>query len=108
MHLKFKTSLLLFCILQFAFFCTKAQVQVGGDSLNFDYQQPKQYVIGGVNVSGTRFLDESVLINISGLVVGDTIDVPGEKISKAIQALWKQGLFSDVKIAISRIQDNRI
>ncbi len=105
---KFKFSLSLFCILHFAFFIAKAQVQVGGDSLTFDYQQPKQYVIGGVNVSGTRFLDESVLINISGLVVGDTIDVPGEKISKAIQALWKQGLFSDVKIAISRIQGDRI
>jgi outer membrane protein insertion porin family len=90
------------------FYTAKAQVQVGGDSLSFDYQQPKTYVIGGVTTSGTRFLDESVLVNISGLVVGDTIEVPGEKISKAIQALWKQGLFSDVKIAIDRVQGNRI
>jgi outer membrane protein insertion porin family len=97
-----------FFIFLFSFSYTKAQVQIGGDTLTFDYQQPNRYVIGGVNVSGTRFLDETVLINISGLVVGDTIDVPGEKISKAIQALWKQGLFSDVKIVASRIQDDRI
>jgi outer membrane protein insertion porin family len=93
---------------QFSIFNSNAQVKLGGDSLLFDYQQPKQYVIGGVTVIGPRFLDESVLINISGLVVGDSIDIPGEKISKAIQSLWKQGLFSDVKIAVNRVQENRI
>jgi outer membrane protein insertion porin family len=85
-----------------------AQVHIGGDSLQFDYQQPQKYVIGGVNVTGTRFLDETVLVNLSGLIVGDTIDIPGEKIAKAIQALWKQGLFSDVKIVANRIQGDRI
>jgi outer membrane protein insertion porin family len=102
-----KSTFFLF-LFQFSIFNSKAQVQIGGDSGYVDYQQPQQYIIGGVNVTGTRFLDESVLINISGLIVGDTIDIPGEKISKAIQALWKQGLFSDVKIAYSRITDNRI
>jgi len=80
-----------------------AQVQIGGDSVTFGYDQPKQYVIGAVTVSGARYLDESVLVNLSGLVVGDTIEIPGEKISKAIQALWKQGLFSDVKIAVVKV-----
>src|SRR5205085_8654317 len=83
------------------------QVQIGGDSVIFSYDVPQQYVIGGVVVSGTRYLDEQVLINLSGLVIGDTIEIPGEKISKAIQTLWKQGLFSDVKIKIVRIQDGR-
>ncbi len=84
-----------------------AQVQVGGDSISFSYDQPHQYEIGGVTVSGTRYLDEQVLINLSGLIVGDTIEIPGDKISKAIQNLWKQGLFSDVKIAVGRVQGNR-
>jgi outer membrane protein insertion porin family len=85
-----------------------AQVQVGGDSAVFTYDEPKRYEIGGVTVSGTRFLDEQVLINLSGLIVGDTIDIPGEKISKAIQTLWKQGLFSDIKVQVVRIQGNRV
>jgi len=80
-----------------------AQVQIGGDSITFGYDQPKEYVIGAVTVSGARYLDESVLVNLSGLVVGDTIEIPGDKISKAIQALWKQGLFSDVKIAVVKV-----
>ena len=88
-------------------FNANAQIQLGGDSLNFNYNQPQRYEIGGVTVSGTRFLDEQVLINLSGLIVGDTIDIPGEKISKAIQTLWKQGLFSDIKVQVVRLQGNR-
>ena len=74
-------------------FVLKAQVKVGGDSISFDYAIPKEYAIGGITVSGTQYLDESVLINLSGLIVGDTIEVPSEKISNAIKNLWKQGLF---------------
>lgn len=89
-------------------YCASAQVQLGGDSIDFAYDAPQRYEIGGVTVSGTRYLDEQVLINLSGLIVGDTIDIPGEKISKAIQTLWKQGLFSDIKIQIARVQGNRV
>ena len=35
---------------------------------------------------------------ISGLQVGETIDVPGDKITDAIRKLWDQGLFEDVSI----------
>jgi outer membrane protein insertion porin family len=88
--------------------CAHAQVQIGGDSTTFSYDAPQRYEIGGVTVSGTRYLDEQVLINLSGLIVGDTIDIPGDKISKAIQVLWKQGLFSDIKIKIARVQGSRV
>ena len=79
-------------------FSLNAQVKIGGDSLIIDYGNPQQYEVGGIVTAGTQFLDEAVLINISGISVGDSIDVPGEKISKAIENLWKQGLFSDIKI----------
>ncbi len=86
----------------------KAQVSIGGDSISIDYSNPKEYQLGGITVSGTQFLDESVLINLSGLVRDDTILVPGEKISNAVKNLWKQGLFSDVKIVATRVQGNLI
>jgi len=73
-----------------------------------DYANPKDYVIGGITVSGTKYLDKKVLILLSGLTVGDKIQVPGEKISKAIESLWKQKLFSDIKISATKIQGNNI
>ncbi|MCX6290396.1 MAG: outer membrane protein assembly factor BamA [Bacteroidetes bacterium] len=95
-------------LLIFSCFSLRAQVMVGGDSLSFDYANPKPYQVGGITVTGTQFLDESVLINLSGLVRDDTIEVPGEKISKAVENLWKQGLFSDVKIVANKIQGKLI
>jgi outer membrane protein insertion porin family len=75
-----------------------SQTQIGGEVYDFNYTKPKEYIVAGIVISGIKFLDQTVLMNLSGLSVGDTIAVPGDKISKAIDNLWKQGLFSDVKI----------
>ena len=76
--------------------------------LKLDYAHPRDYVIGGVTVSGTRFLDQHVLINLSGLVIGDTIEVPGDVVSDAIKNLWKQGLFADVRIVATKVLGDKI
>jgi outer membrane protein insertion porin family len=73
-----------------------------------DYKNPKEYTIGGVQVTGTQFLDKEVLIMLSGLRVGEKVVVPGEKFSKAIQNLWKQGLFGDVRILVDRVEGETI
>lgn len=68
----------------------------------FDYSNPKSYEIGGLQIEGTNYLDPKIVSNVSGLVVGDKIKIPGTEIAKAIKALWKQNLFSDVKIEIEK------
>ena len=73
-----------------------------------DYSNPKEYEIGGITVSGIKYLDQNVLIHLSGLKVGDIVIIPGEKITQAIEKLWKQGLFADVKITATKIIGNRI
>ena len=73
-----------------------------------DYANPQDYVIGGITISGTKYLDKNTLISISGLNLGETISVPGEDISLSIKKLWKQALFSDVSINITKIEDGKI
>lgn len=87
-----------------------AQISIGSnDSLSIiDYAAPKEYEIGGITVSGADHLDQRVLSLISGLSVGDKVQVPGEKFSTAIENLWKQNLFEDVTITASKIQGNTI
>ena len=65
-----------------------------------DYNTPEDYIIGGVTVSGVRFLDTNALIGISGLRKGQEVSVPGDAITNAVKKLWQQGLFSDVRISI--------
>ena len=64
----------------------------------FDYTAEDDYVIGGVSVSGVRYLDINAIVGISGLRVNQTITIPGDAIKNAVQRLWTQGLFSDVRI----------
>ncbi len=85
----------------------KAQVTFSTDK-NIDYKNPKEYVVGGVTISGVQFLDENVLKMIAGIKVGETIKVPGDKTTKAVKNLWSQGLFSKVSLRVVNIVENRI
>ncbi len=67
-----------------------------------NYSMPEQYVIAGLSVTGVRFLDTNALIGISGLRKGQEITIPGDAITTAVQKLWQQGLFSDVRISIDK------
>jgi len=70
------------------------------------YTAPTEYEIGGITVSGAKFLDKNVIISISGLKAGDKVRIPGEEIGKAIRKLWKQGILGDIEISITEIQGN--
>lgn len=80
------------------------------DSLlvKLNYKSPLKYQIAEITVTGTQFMDKNVLVLVSGLSKGQFIDIPGHETKKAVETLWKQELFSDVKIIITKIKDNQI
>lgn len=84
-----------------------AQVRIGSSS-SFSYSSPKTYEIGGITVEGADNLDEGAIRLLSGLNVGDKIDIPGEETSEALNKLWKQDLFSDVQLLSQRIEGKKI
>ena len=73
-----------------------------------DFMSYKDYIIGGVTVTGIRFLDTNALIGISGLRKGQEITIPGEEITVAVQKLWQQGLFADVRISIAEVVSDTV
>jgi outer membrane protein insertion porin family len=74
-----------------------------------DYlSMPSDYILKGVTISGIKFLDTNALIGISGLRTGEGISIPGEAVTQAVKKLWEQGLFSDVRITISKIENDSI
>ncbi|MCS6968540.1 MAG: outer membrane protein assembly factor BamA [Cytophagales bacterium] len=72
-----------------------------------DYSTQREYIIGGVTVSGAEHLDRDALISMSGLRAGDKIKIPGEEISNSIKKLYKSGIVSDVAILLSRVENNK-
>ncbi len=76
--------------------------------VTFDYANPKEYIIGDISITGVRYLNHNALVQISGLKKGQKIQIPGEPITKSLKKLWKQGLFSDVKISYTKIVGDTI
>jgi outer membrane protein insertion porin family len=85
-----------------------AQNTTGDEIPDINYASPRKYTIGGITVTGADYLNSSVLISLSGLQVGNKIDIPGERIRSAIDKLWQQGLFEDVKIVATGVQGDQI
>ncbi len=83
------------------------QVNIGQEE-EVDYMNPVDYEIGGITISGVKYLDNSALIMLSGLSVGDKVQIPGESISNAVNNLWDQGLFENVIISATKIQGGLI
>ncbi|HPA70068.1 MAG TPA: outer membrane protein assembly factor BamA, partial [Bacteroidales bacterium] len=65
------------------------------------YTYPEEYTLAGITISGVKYLDPNALISLSGLRIGQKLDIPGELISAAAKKLMDQGLFSDVRITVT-------
>ncbi len=75
----------------------------------FNTKYPKNYTIGGITVTGAQAFDPNLIVSISGLAVGDKVQLPGsDAFGKAIAKLWKQSLVSSVQIDIVRMQESTI
>lgn len=66
----------------------------------------KSYEISTLRVSGNQFSDANAIINISGLRVGQKINVPGPEIPNVIKAIYKQRLFTQVDVQLENVVGN--
>ena len=61
-------------------------------------EKKQSYVIGEVSISGNTTFSPQTIVTYSGLIEGDKITIPGEKISSAIKKLWSSNLFSSIEV----------
>ncbi len=69
---------------------------------------PKTYKLAGLTVTGIDGYEDYVLTGISGLSVGQELEVPGTAVTDAVKRYWKHGLFSDVSISADSIVGDNI
>ena len=72
------------------------------------YDGVREYQIAGITVTGISYLDDNALVRLSGLAVGQRMKIPGDATSKAVDNLWKQGLFENISIQAAKIEGERI
>jgi len=69
---------------------------------------PRQCVVGGIAVSGVEGYEDYVLTGLSGLSIGQEIEVPGQEITDAVKRYWRHGLFSNVSVTADSIVGNKV
>ena len=89
-----------FLILSTASFSQETK-QVGEQEV-FSYKTPKEYELGPIRIDGVDNFDHNAIKLITGLRQGQKITIPGDKITKAIQNLWEEGVFSNIEISIEK------
>ena len=121
---KFKIALLLFTLFT-SVTLTLAQenettavknIEIKNDSIKRDSITPiknttpfvkdNSYELGGISVKGLRKFEEETVKVYTGLLVGQEIKLPGDKLTSAIKKLYETKQFSNVDVYIVAIDGN--
>ncbi len=73
-----------------------------------DYASPKKYVVRDIKVFGAKYQDPELVANLSGIHRGDTVYMPGDYFTQAINKFWNQRLYSDVKVFGQPVENDGI
>lgn len=99
-------KLLLFPLLMLPAFLS-AQDEPKSNDIVVNYESPKKYVIGGIDVTGIKYLGKDQIISLTGLRVGDEITIPSENVSNIVKRIWMQRFFSNVALRIDSLSTAR-
>lgn len=98
-----------FCIMLFLLCCGIANAQDIIVNPEVSYTaNPREVVIGGIKIDGVEGYEDFMLQGISGLQVGQEIEMPGNAITDAVKRYWRHGLFSDVTISADSLIGNTV
>lgn len=97
-----KMNRLLFALLLGFILPAAAFSQTDEDLPVYQFGEPVEFEIGGITVVGATYSEEVAIIGVSGLKVGDKIRIPGPEIPKAMKALMRLRLFTNVQIVLDK------
>lgn len=93
------------CFLSLLIAPVSAFAQTGG--VDVDYNNPKKYYVGGIQVKGNHYFGSQQIIQITGLQKGMQVTVPSDDFSSIVNRLWMQRYFQDVSVTIDSLSASR-
>ena len=84
--------------------CLGLRAQEG--SVEIDYNHPRKYIVGGVEVEGNSYFSSQQIIQITGLQKGMELTVPSDDVTGIVKRLWLQRFFEDVSLVIDHVSEN--
>jgi outer membrane protein insertion porin family len=101
------------------FFNFSATAQTTKDSLsivqkdttatqNISFEKGKEYILGGITVTGLKKFSEETVKVFTGLRNGQVIKLPGDKLTSAIKKLYESKQFSNVDVYLAKLDGNSV
>ena len=90
-----------------ALVCAVPAIAQSSSKVEVDYNNPKKYIVGGVDVEGNEHFAPSQILQITGLQKGMEVTVPSEELSGIVDRLWSQRFFEDVAIVVDSLAPTR-
>ncbi|MCF2873676.1 MULTISPECIES: outer membrane protein assembly factor BamA [unclassified Tenacibaculum] len=107
-----KYSYLVVFFIAFLTASTQAQNTIPKDSTAtkgvISYERGKEYILGGITVTGLQKFSEQTVRVYTGLVDGQPIKLPGDKLTSAIKKLYESKQFSEVDVYLSKRDGNTV
>ncbi len=75
---------------------------------NSSFDKGKEYILGGITVTGLQKFSEATVKVFTGLQNGQTIKLPGDKLTSAIKKLYDSKQFSEVEVYLSKIDGDTV
>lgn len=72
------------------------------------FDREKTYLLGGIAVKGLKKFQEQTVKSFTGLIVGQEIQLPGDKLTSAIKKLYDTKQFSNIDVYIAKIDGSTI
>jgi len=89
---------------------TDSITQIKKDTLiqNVTFLEGKEYILGGISVTGLKKFSEETVRVFTGLRPGLKIKLPGDKLTSAIKKLYESKQFSNVDVYLEKVDSTSV
>jgi outer membrane protein insertion porin family len=89
---------------------TDSITQIKKDTLiqNVTFVEGKEYILGGISVTGLKKFSEETVRVFTGLRPGLKIKLPGDKLTSAIKKLYESKQFSNVDVYLEKVDSTSV
>lgn len=102
-------AILTLCLLLSPIFAFSQETEGGkSNDVVVSYERPQRYVIGGIEVTGMKYLSPDQILALSGLKVGQSVVLPSMDVSDGLRRIsMQQSYFSDIALYIDSLSARR-
>jgi outer membrane protein insertion porin family len=70
--------------------------------------QASTYILKDIVVDGVKKFSPAQILRFTGLTKGESVDIPGQRISNGIKKLWETQSFSEVEVYVQSIEGDKV